>query len=470
MSVFKSSTSAVSATASAKIFTAIGAVLVLWLINELAGKAALGLAMIAYAVNYIAATGIASFFQAITSYHVARDPGHHSEKTGLCLTYGIILGFALAYGQMLYAEEIAALFGKADLAAWISAMAFMTPAFIANAILNSNERARGNVPRTMMFFEIAPMMLQIGALSALLWGGLSLAHSPQTLIGWSFVLSFALPFVALYLVAPVTPRIKPSLLSSWDIKHGFGALVSQITHKSMHHIVLVILGVYTSAGIVAEFALALRLANFLMLPKLAISQLQVPRMGRFLKDKNLAVLAKEFDLMRMASLAVTILIVSIFMIFALPLLKLFGAYSAAYPVVLLLCVAGVIRAGFGTISDYLEIAGYNSDARKIHITTFIFVVAALIYSTPLHGGVGAASVIIISLVASLFIMALNALTKDGLNSFSFASMVIMAGSAGMILSVIMGALPADQGAMGLLLTLLIGMVIDRDLLKSLYPA
>lgn len=469
MSLFKS-LSAVSSTAIAKIFTALGALALLWFINELAGKSGLGLLMIVYALNYIFATTISSFFGAITRYHVARDPGHSSKKAGVSLTYGIVLGFMVAYAQMIYADELASIFAKSEAAPWISAMALMVPAFVANALLNANERARGNVPRTMIFFEIAPMVLQLIVMAFLLWGGLSLDLSIEAKIGASFIASFALPFIALYLIAPITPRIKPTLLSWWDLRHGFGAAIGQFTHKSMHHIVLVMLGLYTSAGVVAEFAVALRFANFLMLPKLAISQLQVPRMGRFLKDKNLDILSREFDLMRMASLAVTILIAAIFMIIAPPILKVFGAYAAAYPVILLLCIAGIIRAGFGTITDYMEIAGYGGSALKIQIVTFIFVIGALIYSTPLHGGIGAASVIIISLVFSLFIMAFTALVKDGLNSFSFASMLTMVVGAGMMMSVVLGALPADQGAIGLLLALLVGMVIDRDLLKSLYPA
>jgi len=478
MSLFKSSISAVSATASAKIFTAIGAVVVLWLINEIAGKTGLGLAMLAYALHYIFATAIAAFFQAITTYHVARDPGHHSKKTGVCLTYGIIVGFVVAYGAMIYADNIAALLGVENFAMWFSAMALMIPAFIANAILSANERARGNVPRTMMFFEILPMVFQIGALAALLYwaipsGGLGDSAAlgwSETYIGWSFVLAYALPFIMLYLRAPVTPRLKARLLSGWDIKHGLSASVEQITHKSMHHAVLVFLGILTMPWVVAEFALALRFANFLMLPKLAVSQLQVPRMGRFLKDKNLAILVREFDLMRMASLAMTILLSAVFLIIAPPLFGLFGGYDDVYTLFSLLAVAAVIRAGFGTISDYMGIAGYDSSVRALQIITFSFVIFGLAVMAPIYGGVGAGLVIVASLVFSLFVLAITALVKDGLNSFSFAAILIMVGASGMILSTGFGALPNDQAALGLLLALLIGMVIDRDLLKSLYPA
>jgi|GEM_PF-2599884 len=465
---------ATSASAAAKIFTVLSALVVIFLINDIAGKAGFGLAMLAFALNYIIASAMAALFQSITLYHVSRDPGHHSEKTGLCLTYGIILGFAAAYAEIILAGNIAGAMGKPEAALWFQGMAMMIPAFVANAILCGHERARQNVPRMVLFYEVLPAALKMIGLGALIVtmqpGDVLLAGWTESQIGWVYTISYALPFGILFLMNPITPRLKPGLLSLWDLRYGAQSMLSQFANKSLRHVVLLILGFFASASVVADFALAMRFANFLQLPKLAISQLQVPRMGGYLKDKNMAALLHEFDLMRMAALSATILGCAALVLFAPLIFTIFGEYEDAYIIFLLLAVASIIQAGFGTIGNYITIAGYAGTNLAINMATLGVVMAGLYIAVPAFDAMGAGLVVIIGALFSMSLMALAALQKDGLNTVSVPALLVMAGGAAMMMGAAFDALPDYQAAIGLMLFLLIGIIADRRLLAALYPS
>src|SRR5690606_28200372 len=98
----------------------------------------------------------------------------------------------------------------------------------------------------------------------------------------------------------------------------------QILNQPFRGLDIVVVGAFASASVVADYAIAVRLAQLLWVPKHAVAQLQVPRMGALLQkgDKNQLML--EYDAMRCLSLLAVFGGCAFLCVFGSPLLGLFG--------------------------------------------------------------------------------------------------------------------------------------------------
>lgn len=424
---------AVSIAGFSKIYTAASAIAVLWLINAVAGKAGLGLVMSAYALSNILGSIVASWARAIIMYHGARQEEFYENagKTGACLFYTFVIGMAFALCVYWLAPWLADAMDKPAIAGWLRGICLMIPAFALNGALTSLYRAQQDIRRMVLYFEIWPATLRLIA-----FGAIYMMSLPSGWIVAGYIASFLLPFIALYCRRPLPIRLNPRYLSRWDMRHGGQVGLDRVVTKSMNNLVIVLLGFMVSAEIVAQYVLAMRVALFLQFPKLVIAQLKVPRMGRYMYANDYNMLMAEFDIMRLLSLAATLTGVACLAVVGPYLLELFGDYDGAYPLVMLLAIAALIRVGFGALGGYLTIAGYAGRAFIVNVFGLCVFLALLFMLTPDMAAQGAALAVTLSAFVVLTMQILVIRYSDGLWLHSVPSMlgvaVAISGIAGHI--------------------------------------
>jgi O-antigen/teichoic acid export membrane protein len=353
-------------------------------------------------------------------YHTSRDHDAHDDKIAVCLTLAGIISTLIGWLFFLASSQIADLMNQNLAAPWFRDMAWIIPAFTMNSVLTSWYRAKQNIETMVVFFEIIPMLTRLIGLTVLL-----LTTFSTGTIAYIFVASYALPFLILYLKKPMQPSVNIKNLELWDITYGAQSMLAQLVNKSIRNIVIFALGFFVTAGAIADFTLAMRLGQFLQMPKLAIAQLQIPRMGQFLKTKDNISLLQEFDIMRNVSLALTLFGTAAFIIASPIIFMMFPDYQNAFPVFMILASASIIRAGFGAIGGYLNIAGYAGYGLITNAATLAILMILLITLIPLLGIMGASIALTIAALLSMLSMAIVIKVKEQANTFKAPSILAM---------------------------------------------
>ena len=403
MSVFAQYFRAGSISAVAKIFTSVGALLVIWLINEIAGKEVFGLIMLSFALNYILASALAAFFQSPLLYYVSRDPDDESENRQRLSNYivgVVVLGILIAVIEVSFAEFLADTMQKSDAAIVFQTMAMIIPFFALNSLISNYYRARQDIVTLVTYFEILPMFVRCTCFSVLLF-----LSFDAIWLGYVFVASYVLPAILLWTKSRVLPSIDVRFWNGWDLSYAAKSMVSQLVNKSTRNLLVFILGFFVSASAIADLSVAIRFGQFLQLPKLAFLQLQKPRIGQWMAKEDTYGLLREFRALQGFSTLATFFGAVVFF-FAIPIvLPIFGDYDSALPLLYILAVASVVRSGFGAAGEYIGMAGRAGQALFVNIVVAVVIGISLLLLVPMIGIEGGAYALVIGAVVSMGLMA-----------------------------------------------------------------
>lgn len=402
-----------------KILIAFTAFLVIWVINEIVGKSGYGHFSIVFSLYFIIAMGIGSAFRALMVYHGSREDTHEpGSKSYLIastlLTAATISGCAIGLTLFLLADFLWPLWGKEDLIFWLQIMAPLIPAQIFNYVLTSWYQAQQKVPTMVLYMETIPALFRLVLLVLAVF-----LFSTEWIIGIAFIASYALPALYLFMRSPLSISLDFSLFKKSDFSYGFDSALNQFVNKSAEHITIVLLGTMTSAAVVAEFSLAYRFAQFLMLPKLALGQLLMPRLGQLMHKGDKKQIAAEYDLLRLVTTIAVFCGCIAFCLFGSPVLGLIGPYESAYPVLLLLSAAALLRTVYGDSGSYLPMAGYVRWGLVTNVMGLITLLIMLYILVPFYDNIGAALSIIISIFVAMSVKAYGIYTKDRYNTLNF---------------------------------------------------
>lgn len=411
----------------AKVLVMLSAVGVLYIVNQVLDKDGFGLFMLALAICLLLAMVVSGAFCSLILYHVSR--GRFEKRTvEFSLFWGPIAAGICAYGLYLGAGFISALMGKPEMVIWLESLALLVPAYSANFILTSYYRAQQKVERMLIFQEILPSILKI-----VLLGGVWALGLPDIWLGYGFALSFLLPFLVMYGMKPIIPQVRSGSLSWWDLRYSGMISVNQVINKSTRNLLIVFIGFFASAGVIAELVVAMRIAQFLLVPKLMLAQLHVPRMGAKLGEGDRAGLMAEFDYVRRVSLLLTLLGTGFLVMFGAYVLTLFGAYSGAYPLLLLLCVVSIIRAGFGDVGGFMSMAGHSFSAFLSNLVSLGVMVMALVLLVADYGAFGAGVALMITAFVNMGGFAVLLYYHDRFKVMSWLSSITMGTSSFLLL-------------------------------------
>lgn len=399
---------------SGRILKILAGITVIAFLNLIAGKDAFGLFIIAYAIVFMTAIAIETFFQSLILYHASRAE-EDADMDGVAIL-GVALywgaGLAVLAGLGLYsaAPWLESLLGHDGLAAWLRVLAPFLPAHVLLALLTAAYRARHNVATMALYFDVYPSLLLMG-LTGCIW----LAGGSVFLVGWAHTLAFLIPFAALFAAKPLKPPRDWRGLRRWDIGYGLKSMAVYIANQPMLGLDVLLVGHFCDVATTAEYAMAARFAQVLMLPKTAIAQLQVPRMGRFLKTGQSQTLQKEYEAMQDIALLATVFGVLCYVLLAQPVMNLLGDYDGAYTVLLVLSTASIIQAGFGASGNYLVMAGYAGWLFITNIFALCVLLVAMITLVPLWQGMGAGYALAIHALAMMGSVNYVIARQDGLH-------------------------------------------------------
>jgi O-antigen/teichoic acid export membrane protein len=448
-----------------KLITSFAALGVIWLITRIAGKDIFGEIMIAYAFNFVIAAALAAQFQTIILYHVSRDhkKNLHRDRLGAALFYALMIGFGIVFLEKMYAGQLATFMHKENLAIWFSSLSWMIPAYALNSILATWYRARQDIPTMVMYFEVWPNIFRLLFLCVVL-----LVMKDPAWIATAYAASYALSFFLLYVRDPV-PLNANFLFSRWDMAYSAQMMAGHMMSKSLSNIVIFFLGIFTPAAIVADYTLAMKFAQFLDLPRLIMNQVQMPRMGAQIKNRQTTAMMAEFEAVRSLTLAGTLLGTALFLLLLPYVFALFGDFSGAYHLFIWLALSSIVFAGFGGAANYLGIAGHSTSAMLVHATAFSALVIALLALVPAYGGTGAAIATIIGTIGLMTATAFAILRKGRLNTMTISAALQIATASFVIILTATNIISAPLTALILIGVAALGLLESRPALRLLLP-
>ncbi|MCC6598977.1 MAG: oligosaccharide flippase family protein [Alphaproteobacteria bacterium] len=367
---------------------------ILWLQNAIMTKADFGLFMVAFSLTFTLSVVIATGFQSLILYHVSRradmNPAEVRTIAGQVFWLSALVGLIFAFFVYMGAGFIADIMSHPPLEHWLKDMALFIPVNTMAVVLPAYSRARQRIKETVFYQEIFLNFLRAGFIG-LIW----FYSLPQNLISAAYIASALLPVIILFITAPVWPGLQTRFLTKWDFIYGLKSTAFQVLNQPFRGLDIVVIGAFASAGVVADYSMAVRLAQLLWVPKHAVSQLQVPRMGALLEQGNKAQLMLEYDALRCLSLLAVFGGCAFLALFGAPLLALFGDYSSALPALYILAAASIIRTGYGAAGDLIAMIAYPKGSAMISVISVIITMGGVALLAPSHGSIGAAYAILI---------------------------------------------------------------------------
>ncbi len=388
----------VSVAGLAKVFSVLAAIVALWQLNTLMGKSEFGAFMVVFSLLSIITLAWAGFFQSLILYHGARDQsGAPSLFLRSSLTYG--LGGAMALTALLagLAPIFAKLLGQSQLDLLFITTASVIPAQFVNRVLCAYQRACQRVPMQMLYQEFLPGLIRI-----ILLGVLMMTHAPIEWIGGVYALSYAVPSLVLYLKAPFSPSLSHECFTGWNLRYGIQTSLGQVLNQSTRQLGILLSGFLAGTVIAADFAVATRFGQLLLIPKNAIVQLLTPRMGRHLSQGSFDALIPEFKATQSLMIYASLTGIIGYVLFAPFVLPWFGDYGIqTYSLLLILSIASLIRAGFGDIGGLISMAGHSGAAFIVHGAHFALLLVGFLIMVPLLESQGAAFAIVIGAIGAM---------------------------------------------------------------------
>lgn len=367
---------------------------VLWLQNAIMGKDSFGLFMMAFSLAFALGMVIAAGLQALMMYHVSRKyvdvPQEAVVIGGQIFWLSVLVSFIVAGAVYGGAGFLAQLIGHDAFAPWLRDMAFFIPAHATAIVLPGYFRACQRVKETLFFQEIL-----LNSLRVLFVGLIWIYALPERMVSLAYIMSASLPVLILFLRAPLWPSFKGLILTRWDLSYVWKIMTFQILNQPFRGVDVLLVGVFSTAGVVADYTMATRLAQLLWIPKHALAQLQIPRMGELLEKKDKALLQVEFHAMRCVSLVAVLLGCAFLLVFGRPILSLFGEYDSALPVLYILAAASIIRTGFGASGDLIGMAGHAGASAIIAAISMVITVSGIAILVPYMGATGGAFAVLL---------------------------------------------------------------------------
>lgn len=409
-----------------KAFNMISMLGILWLLNAILDKEGFGLFMVAFSLMFTIAMVIASGFQSLLIYHVSRLVDQDDEEKITAITsqiFWMVIIISLLASIIIYSVSagIELLMELPDLSTWLKLMALFIPAHAAAIVLPTLPLARHNSERTVFYQEILLNALRVLFLAIIWISGAAIAY-----IAGAYIISAIIPVVLVFIKYPSWPRVKNLPLTLWDFKYVGKISLFQLLNQPFRGFDVLLVGAFASAGAVADYTMATRLAQLLWIPKHAVSQLQVPRMGALLDKKDYTQLMHEYNAMRTITLFFAMGGCAFLALLGSWLLSFFGNYSGAYSILMLLALAAVIRTGVGASGSILSQsghAGWSAIMASVSMVTTIVMSVILIPVIGADGGGWAVFVGTIVLFAGFWAVIYKILA---LNTITFMSFIVMA--------------------------------------------
>jgi len=401
---------------------------VMWLLNMILGKAGFGTIILALVILQVVTSIVASGFVSVLLYRVSRlnvtDIEIARSMTGAILLYAVSLSVVVAGGIAIFAESIAILFGKPELTPWIFGLSIVVPLDVARQVLVESSRAQQRIPTAILLGEVIPALLRLVFLGTVFL--LSLSDNYLTA---SYIFTQLVPVVILFLVLRPTPSLVNQNLSRSDFNYGLKLALNRAANEPSRSIDILIVGALTSANVTADYALGSRIAKMLIVMKNAFGRLLVPRLAGGMASGDTVQIRTEYGLARLISFTTTLLGVMGICAIGPFILPLFGEYQDAFPIIMILAAAMMVKVAVGASGGYLNMAGYAGYTLVSTVLGMLVNVVVAVLLIPVYAANGGALAVLAGAIIIQTMIGIVLWKLDHFAIIDLSSFIAMFGGA-----------------------------------------
>jgi O-antigen/teichoic acid export membrane protein len=366
----------------ARLFGLASQFVVLVILSRILSKDSFGDLMTAFGFYRLAGIALGVGPSLLLLFHISRRP-HDQESEVKLHRYAAILG-ALVSGLValagyLAAGPIAAWLHKPSLAVWFELLApfgvFSTLLIVATGALEGRSR----ISESIVLGEVVPNAIRIVLLPLV-----ALASVGDAYIAHVLTLSVLIPW--LWAARRIWNRkiAGTAPWTRWDYSYSGKFVLATLFANQLGAIDILVAGMLFSSEMVADYAVASRIAALYAFFQLALLKRFSPRAGYLQKTGDLVALRHEVELCRRLVIGCTVFTMCGIFVLAPYLLPVFGNYRGAEALLIWLAIPTFVQSFYATSDRLLISAGQANVAVVLTglsftvLTTTPFVTAAWI--------------------------------------------------------------------------------------------
>jgi O-antigen/teichoic acid export membrane protein len=380
--------SVLAAGSSARVFGFASQLVVLIILGRMLPKDSFGDLMTAFSFYRLTSIAFGVGASLVLIYHVSRHPHDRAAEVRLH-RYSAILSAAaaalIALAGFLLAGPTAHALGKPGLEFWLRQLA---PFAIFSALLVTSTGAlegRSRISESIAVAEAAPNAVRIVLLPAVALLGL-----PEAYLAHALTLSVLIPW--LWSGRSLWDRrvLGWRRWTSHDLSLGGKFVAATLFANQLGAVDVLVAGALFPSGIVADYALAARIAALYSFFQVALLKRFAPRAGRLIETKDYCALRQEFVFCRKLLVGCGALTIAAILCVAPFLLPLFGNYGGASLFLVWLAIPSFVHSFYETSDRLLIIAGYPNVPLAITASTFGMLVVTPFLTAPFIGSIAIA--------------------------------------------------------------------------------
>jgi O-antigen/teichoic acid export membrane protein len=452
----------------ARMFGLTSQFVVLVILSRILSKNSFGDLMTAFGFYRLTATALGVGGSLVLLFHVSRRPDDKDAEIRLH-RYSAVLGAAfstmVALVGFLFAGTVANALGKPALAVWFRELApfavFSTLLVVSTGALEGRSR----ISESIALGEVAPNAVRIVLLPAVAWLNL-----PDEYLAHALTLSVLIPWLwsARRLWDRSVGGLKP--WAPWDCSYCGKFVVATLFANQLGAVDILVAGVLFSSEVVADYALAARIAALYGFFQLVMLKRFAPRAARLIETGDLDVLRQEMELCRHLMIGCGALTIGGILSVAPFLLPLFGNYAGAQAFLVWLAIPTFIQSFYETSDRLLIIAGQANVALMLTASSFLVLTTTPFATTPLLGVASVPAAMILSAVLFNPIVSVRVQKMFAIRTIQRSDIGFIAVGTGMLLAyAVTGSPPVGLATCAALLAIAVYFFVSAMKWSGLNP-
>jgi O-antigen/teichoic acid export membrane protein len=353
---------------SARLFGLASQFVVLLILSRILFKDSFGDLMTAFGFYRLAAMALGIGGSLVLLYHISRHPNDKDAEIKLhrySVVLGAVVSSVVAIAGFFAAEPIAHALGKSALAIWFRELApfaiFSTLLILSTGALEGRSR----ISESIVLGEVVPNAVRIVLLPAIAWLNL-----PEAYVAHALTISVLVPWLLSARRLWDRSVGGARAWTAWDYNYCAKFVAATLFANQLGAVDLLVAGVLFSSEVVADYAVAARIAALLGFFQLAILKRFAPRAGHLIQAGDFGALRHEVELCRRLLIGCGAFTISGLLLFVPFLLPLFGNYDSAQTFLIWLAIPTFVQSFYDTSDRLLIMAGVANIALVLAGSSF----------------------------------------------------------------------------------------------------
>lgn len=372
-----------AAGSGARLFGLASQFIVLIILSRVLSKDSFGDMMIAFGFYRLTAMAIGIGASLVLIYHVSRHPNDRTAEIRLhrySATLSAAAAALVALAGFVFAGPIAHSLVKPGVEAWFRELA---PFGIFTALLVTSTGAlegRSRITESIALGEAAPNAVRLVLLPAVAWLGL-----PDAYVAHAITVSVLLPW--LWSSRALWDRSVGGWRpwTFWDLSYCGKFVVATFFANQLGAVDILVAGMLFPSEIVADYAIAARIAALYSFFQIALLKRFAPRAAHLIETNDHAALRQEFAFCRKLMVGCGALTIAGILCVSPFLLLAFGNYGEAWSFLVWLAIPCFVQFFYATSDRLLIIAGHANVPLAITASSFAMLVTTPFVTAPLLG-------------------------------------------------------------------------------------